>query len=126
MILSLVLIRIKLALINKVKLMTTEEIETLFKKEIITGKLTFSSSDEILMDRDFEDKTFRDLSITGSDFCSSSFTKCKFENVTIKNTPLVGVNFDNCTFSQCEFINIQLGFSMKNCIINSLTISRKA
>ena len=101
---------------------SAEEIEILFKQKIISGELTFSESDEILMDRDFEDKIFQNLKITGSDFCSGSFRNCRFENVVIKNTPLVGVNFDNCTFTKCKFINGQPNFSMRNCTINSLIL----
>jgi uncharacterized protein YjbI with pentapeptide repeats len=103
--------------------MTTKEIEAVLAKKTITGKLTLSSSDEILMDRDFDEKIFRNLEITGSDFCSSSFRKCRFENVTIKDTPLVGVNFDDCTFSRCKFINTEPDFSMKNCAIKNLIIT---
>lgn len=99
---------------------STQEIEPIFEKDVISGDFVFDEHDEILMDRDFSNKKFLNLHIKGGDFCSGIFRNCIFENVVLEETAFPGVNFDDCTFIDCRFIRIQSGFLMKNCKIEGL------
>ncbi len=76
------------------------------------------------MDLDLKNVTFKDCTIIGGDFCSSIFSHCTFDHVLFKDLAVVGVNFDQCNFIKCKFWNIQLSFSMENCSVAELIMTR--
>ena len=92
-------------------------------KNVLTGKFEFPRNED-LMDLDFINKRFVDFELQGGDFASGSFINCTFEGVLFKNLTLVGVGFSNCDFIKCKFSNIEIDFSLSNCKINQLTITK--
>lgn len=104
-----------------------DQLEKLLTKstEVISGEFEVKDANA-LMDLDITDRIFKDCKIFGGDFCSSSFINCTFDNVLFRNLALVGVSFNNCNFIKCKFSNIQTDFSMRNCKVDGLTITREA
>lgn len=93
------------------------------ENELLTGKFEFSRTED-LMDLDFLGKKFVDFTLTGGDYASGSFINCTFERVVFRDLTLVGVGFKNCHFISCQFAHIESDFSMSNCTVDSLTISK--
>lgn len=103
-----------------------EELLKLIKSmNTISGEFEIKKVSDSLMDLDMTNRIFKDCTILGGDFSSSSFINCTFDNVLLKNLALFGVSFDNCNFVKCKFSNIQISFNMHNCQINNLTITQE-
>lgn len=81
---------------------------------------------ETLMDQDIKDIKFMDCEIFGGDFCSSVFSNCIFERVLFRESQLIGIVFSKCKFVECRFSNIEPDFSLNNCEIKSLTVTKES
>ena len=93
--------------------------------DTIRGSFNFTSDGDALMDIDIRNKKFVNCKIIGGDFASGIFLNCSFDKVLFRKVSLVGVNFDNCHFVDCKFSNVDCDFSMNNCKIGHLTITRE-
>lgn len=100
-------------------------LELVKSSKIISGEFLFLDNEEdLLMDQDFKDLAFVDCVLQGGDFCSSDFIDCSFENVRFRDTALVGVVFRGCKFNGCEFHNIDPGFTLEDCSVKSMSITK--
>ena len=106
--------------------MNTESFIKLLKSsDTINGNFDFTNSRDDLMDRDIENKKFENCRIMKGDFASGIFLNCSFNKVLFRETALVGVGFTDCNFIDCKFSNVECSFSMNNCKIKHLTITRE-
>lgn len=101
-------------------------IDSLSLSDTIEGDFDFISEMSALMDMDIENKKFVNCKIVGGDFASGIFKSCSFDKVLFRKTNLVGVGFDNCHFIDCKFSNIDCDFSMNNCKIEHLVLTRES
>ncbi len=102
-----------------------EFIKYIETNQVLTGKFNFSNAGDALMDLDFTDKKFIDFELRGGDYASSSFINCTFDRVLFKNLSLVGVSFSNCYFIDCKFSNLEIDFSLSNCRVDGLILTKE-
>lgn len=93
--------------------------------KVITGKFQFEKN-ETLMDLDVKNIKFIDCEIYGGDFCSSVLSNCVFERVLFRESELIGMVFRKCEFVECRFSNVEPDFSLNNCKVKSLTVTRES
>ncbi|MEK9132576.1 MAG: pentapeptide repeat-containing protein [Patescibacteria group bacterium] len=103
----------------------THLLQLIESNSTVSGEFQIIESDA-LMDLDLMNIKFKNCTIRGGDFCSSTFDNCTFDNVLFKNLALVGVGFDNCNFIKCKFSNVQADFGMRNCNVGGLTITQES